>query len=206
MKGQAVTALVVFAKAPVEGLAKTRLIPALGPKGAAALADRLLKRAVGTAASSGFAYIELCVTPSLEHPSFQQLAAAHPLSITLQGEGDLGQRMSRCMHRLLSQYERVLLMGTDAPGLDSARLTQASEALAHHDAVFVPAFDGGYVLIGLSSPQPALFDGIPWGSDQVMSLTRDRAQQSGLRLVELAPMSDIDEAKDLIYLPQGWLP
>jgi len=198
------TALIVFAKAPVAGLAKTRLIPALGADGAAALAARLLERAAEAGAAAGFGRLELCVTPDAGHPAFEALRARHALALAPQGDGDLGERMERALARALHTHARALLMGTDAPGLDTPVLRQAERALADHDAVFVPALDGGYVLIGLRRPTPSLFAGMTWSTATVMARTRERARAAGLRWAELAPLPDIDEPADLRHLPAGW--
>lgn len=206
MIGTASSALVVFAKAPVAGFAKTRLIPVLGAAGAAALAERLLEQTVNMAMTCGFTHVELCVTPSADHPSFRRLVAIHGLSITTQGDGDLGDRMHRAISRLTTQYGQVLLIGTDAPALDRVALRQAVRVLTGHDAVVVPALDGGYALIGLNSAQPSLFSGMPWSTDQVMAITRDRAKTLGLRMAECCAVADIDKPEDLAYLPQDWLP
>jgi rSAM/selenodomain-associated transferase 1 len=144
------TALIVFAKAPEAGRAKTRLIPALGAEGAAALAARLLDHALQQAADAGLAALELCVAPDATHPRLQAAAARHGAALTLQGEGDLGARMQRALSRRLALHERVLLIGTDAPSLDARVLHAAAAALDGHDAVFVPALDGGYALVGLA--------------------------------------------------------
>jgi uncharacterized protein len=201
---RSLAALIVFAKAPVAGSAKTRLIPVLGPAGAAALAERMLEQTVEMATSSGLAHVELCVTPNADHPSFRRMVAMHGIAISVQGEGDLGDRMNRAFNRLLTQHGRVLLIGTDAPSLDHAVVRQAVQALNDHDVVVVPALDGGYALIGLTVPQPDLFRAMPWSSDQVMALTRARAKQSGLQLVELEAVADIDQPEDLVHLPQAW--
>ncbi|MES2889301.1 MAG: TIGR04282 family arsenosugar biosynthesis glycosyltransferase [Pseudomonadota bacterium] len=202
------TELIVFAKAPVAGQAKTRLIPALGPAGAAALAERLLGHAITEATSAGLARVELCAAPDTTHPVFARLASQHPgLHLAWQGDGDLGERMHRALNRRLADERPVLLIGTDAPALDAAALRAAAEALADVDAVFVPALDGGYALVGLQQPQAELFLGLVWSTPQVMAETRARAQRAGLRWVELPAVADIDEPADLLTaLPPGWLP
>lgn len=194
------TALIVFAKAPVAGRAKTRLIPALGAEGAAALAHRLLEHAVAAAASAGLGAVELCTTPDPGHPAFRQLAARFGLVLTEQGDGDLGDRMNRALNRALAGGARALLIGTDAPALDAAMLRAAAQALDGHDAAFVPALDGGYALVGLSRPAPGLFEGVAWSTPQVMAATRERARAAGLRWAELPPVADIDVADDLVHL------
>ncbi|MBX3635900.1 MAG: TIGR04282 family arsenosugar biosynthesis glycosyltransferase [Rubrivivax sp.] len=201
-------AIVVFAKAPVAGLAKTRLAPALGADGAAAVAARLLDHAVRAAVDAGVGPVELCTAPDATHPAFVQLQRAFGLRLTMQGDGDLGRRMDRALTRVLRDHDIVLLTGTDAPALDASRLREAAAALgseAAPDAVFVPALDGGYALVGLRRPAPTLFSGVPWSTPQVMAATRERAREAGLRCTELAPVADIDEPADLIHLPAGWL-
>jgi rSAM/selenodomain-associated transferase 1 len=199
---------IVFAKAPLAGQAKTRLVPALGAEGAAALAARLLAHAVQQAAAAAAALgagLQLCVTPDIHDPLFAPLVQRYGLILTTQGSGDLGERMHRALTLALAQADRALLMGTDAPALDSALLLQANQALDQADAVFVPALDGGYALVGLRAPAPALFSSMVWSTAAVMQDTRVRARQAGLRLVELAPVPDIDVPQDLAHLPQGWL-
>jgi len=207
MKAAESTVLIVFAKAPVAGQAKTRLMPALGAAGAADLAARLLERAVAAGMSAGFDAVELCVAPDASHPAFGRLAARHAgLQLSVQGDGDLGVRMHRALTRRLVGCDRVLLIGTDAPALDAPALRTAAQALTGHDAVFVPALDGGYALVGLSRPQPDLFTGMPWSTPRVMAETRQRARRAGLRWTELPAVADIDEPADLIHLPAEWLP
>ena len=206
MSATARTDLIVFAKAPIAGSVKTRLEPALGAAGAAALAERLLAHAMEMALRAGFAAVELCAAPNASHPAFARLAAQHAgLQFTVQGDGDLGERMHRALARRLAGPERVLLIGTDAPALDAAMLQDAAHALARHDAVFVPALDGGYALVGLTRPCPGLFTAMAWSTPEVMAETRRRAREAGLRWTELPAVADIDEPPDLARLPAGWL-
>jgi rSAM/selenodomain-associated transferase 1 len=207
--------VVVFAKAPVPGQVKTRLIPALGAAGAAALALRLLRHALHeavrarmpSARDGGPGLVELCVAPHRRHPAFDAIAAAHPpLQWAEQGDGDLGARMARALGRHLAAGRAALLIGTDAPALDAPMLRAAAAALARHDAVFVPALDGGYALVGLSRPAPTLFEGIAWSTGTVMAETRARAAAAGLRWQELPAVADIDRPEDLAQLPAALHP
>jgi rSAM/selenodomain-associated transferase 1 len=200
------TALIVFAKAPVAGQAKTRLIPALGVEGAAQMAEQLLLHALQQAGDLSVDHLELCVSPDAEHPVFERAHSATRgrLQLTRQGDGDLGERMHRAMTRLLKVHRSVLLMGSDAPALSTQVLQKAQQALAQHDAVFVPALDGGYALVGLTRPAPALFMGMTWSTSLVMVQTRERARQAGLQWAELPAVADIDEPDDLRHLPAGW--
>ncbi|MFZ2651696.1 MAG: TIGR04282 family arsenosugar biosynthesis glycosyltransferase [Burkholderiaceae bacterium] len=197
--------IVVLAKAPLAGYAKTRLIPALGPQGAADLALRLLNHAVNEALGAALGPVELCCAPHAGHAGFGEFALDPRLTLTDQGEGDLGQRMARAIERGLASYAKVLLTGTDAPSLDAAVLRSAALALESHDAVFVPALDGGYVLIGLRKAVPSVFEDMPWSTAEVMQRTRERLALQGLAHAELAPLPDIDAPADLGHLPPGWL-
>lgn len=199
------TALIVFTKAPVPGQAKTRLVPALGASGAAALARRMLEHAVAAARDAALGPVEICAAPDASDPVFAALAARFGVALEPQGDGDLGQRMHRALSRSLQTHARVLLIGTDAPALDAVMLRDAARALIRHDAVFVPAVDGGYALVGLRRPTPELFTGVPWSTTSVMAATRVLAQQLGIRTTELAPVHDIDEAEDLVHLPRALL-
>lgn len=198
-----------MAKAPAAGLAKTRLIPALGAEGAAALAARMLAHAVGEARAAHVGPVMLCGAPDPSHPAFTRLAGDGGLALHPQGDGDLGARMQRAFDRALATHERAVLIGTDAPDLDAAVLRVAAEALATHDAVFAPALDGGYALIGLRRAAPRgsrLFEAMPWSTAQVMAITRERLRESGLRWHELPALHDIDEPADLVHLAgRGWL-
>lgn len=182
------------------------MIPALGAAGAAALAERMLAHAVQVAAAAGPDTLEVCAAPDATHPAFGRLARDHGLQLSTQGDGDLGQRMHRAFLRTLARHDRAVIIGTDAPALDATCLRQAQSALDEHDAVFVPALDGGYALIGLRQPLACLFDGIAWSTSAVMAQTRERLQAAGLRWAELPAVADVDEPADLVHVPAGWLP
>lgn len=192
----ATTRIVIFAKAPVPGKVKTRLVPALGEEGAALLAQRMLADTVGRALAAGLANTELCAAP---HPADPQWAGHLPdgVRLTYQGEGDLGQRLAAAAARVLDGGERVLLIGTDCPALDSPRLNEAAAALDRHDAVIIPATDGGYVLLGLSRTDPSLFADIAWSTDTVAETTIARIGLLGWSLSIGEPLNDIDEPSDL---------
>ena len=202
---QGLCPVIVFAKAPVPGFAKTRLMPALGAQGAARLAERLLEEALRQAVAAAIGPVLLCCTPDASHAAFQRMAKLFAVTLSVQGEGDLGLRMRRALEAALQSHSRVVLIGTDAPGLDAAFLRSAADALLQHDAVFGPASDGGYTLVGLSRPAPELFEGIAWSTPQVMAQTRARAAAAGLTWTERDPVADIDEPADLVHLPPGWL-
>ncbi len=190
------TRIVIFAKAPVPGQVKTRLIPALGVDGAARLAARMLAATLAQAQAAAPAQTELCVTPNSDDAAW----AAHlPRSVAVseQGPGDLGARMAAAAERVVCSGNRIILIGTDCPGLDGVRLRAMADALEHYDAVMHPAEDGGYVLLGLARFDPSLFSGIVWGSNIVGATTRARIEALGWSLFIGETMRDVDEPADL---------
>jgi len=198
----------LMAKAPVPGLAKTRLVPALGEAGAAALATRLLAHALRQALDAELGPVTLWTAPDASHPAFER-AGWLGVALAVQPEGDLGARMAQVFETGFALGDTpVLLMGTDAPALDEPLLHQAASALMHHDAVFVPAHDGGYALVGLRAQSPVrqavllttLFSGMTWSTPQVMADTRSRLVAAGFTHAELTPVHDIDEPADLVHL------
>ncbi|MCK9503837.1 MAG: TIGR04282 family arsenosugar biosynthesis glycosyltransferase [Porticoccaceae bacterium] len=196
--------IVIFAKAPLPGFAKTRLIPALGEEGAAALATKLLAHTIAAARSAHIGAVELWVTPNPQHQVWSTLDISKTLTLRAQGDGDLGQRMARAARRVIAQGSSVLLIGSDCPQLDSGGLQAAAQALAHHDCCLVPALDGGYTLLGLRHYHSSLFTGMPWSTPEVADITRERIRELGWSLAEFPPLADIDEPADLVNLPAHW--
>ena len=196
------TRIVVFAKAPVAGFAKTRLIPALGAAGAAALAGRMLAHTLTHALAANVGAVELCMSPAPADAAWQGVALPQGIECSSQGGGDLGARMSRTVDRNLAlQQGPVLLAGTDCPSLTAERMAEASRQLAHHDAVLIPAADGGYVLIGLQAPCPSLFTDMAWSTPLVAAETLRRMADLSLRVWQGPVLHDIDEPADLMHLP-----
>jgi rSAM/selenodomain-associated transferase 1 len=151
--------ILVFARAPVPGHVKTRLIPLLGTHGAAALHRKLTEHALAVAHESGIGPVELWCTPSIEDAFFQSCRERFKAELHLQSEGDLGMRMLDAFENALGRSRQALLIGSDCPSLTAAELRSAARALHNgRDAVFCPAEDGGYTLIGLTHAMPALFD------------------------------------------------
>ena len=193
-------AVAILAKAPVPGLAKTRLIPTLGADGAAALAAGLIRRTVATAVAAATGPVTLWAAPDTGHPLFAELARAHPLTLAHQPDGDLGARMLACC----AGGRPTLVIGIECPAFTPRHLVDAANVLREGiDAVLVPAEDGGYVLIGTRAPQPALFDGLAWSTPTVMSETRRRLRRLGLSWREPAQLWDVDTAKDLARFRAG---
>lgn len=200
------TAILVFAKAPLAGSVKTRLIPLLGAEGAAALHLQLLDHALAVARGADAGAVQLWCTPDVTHPALQAAAATHHATLHLQQGRDLGERMAHAFSASLGKCMNALCIGVDCPALTPRHLRDACSALhSGHDAVFVPAEDGGYALVGLSRAAPRLFDAMTWGGPQVMSQTRERMRASGMRWRELETLWDVDRPEDLQRLhASGW--
>lgn len=186
----------IFAKAPIEGFAKTRLIPRLGARGAANLQRQLLERTVRIACAADVGPVSLWCSPDVEHDTFRELGTSHPLTLHRQVGDDLGQRMDRVFSVMIAERP-LLLIGTDCAVIEPWHLVQCANALrGGADAVFIPVEDGGYILIGLKAAAPELFASMPWGSPEVMEETRRRASTLGLRVFETEPLWDVDLPED----------
>ena len=186
--------IAVMAKAPIAGLAKTRLIPALGATGAAALAARFIEHTVRTACAAALGPVTLWTSPDDSHPLFQTLYRQSGVTLARQPDGDLGERM---LAAVAAGPGAALVIGTDCPALTVTHLRAAAAALRRHDAVLIPTDDGGYVLIGMRAPQPALFSDMAWSTSSVMQETRQRLRANALAWHELDTLWDVDTPADL---------
>lgn len=192
--------LIVFTRYPEQGKTKTRLIPALGAKGAAILQCQMTEYTLS---------------------KVRQLQSERPLSVEVrfaggnlslmqdwlgsdiiyqpQGEGDLGSRMERALSfAFRSGIDCGVIIGTDCPGLNAHLMGCAFHQLhLSHDLVLGPAIDGGYYLIGLRYFISELFTGINWGTAEVLQQTVDIAKKLNLSIAYLPPLADVDRPEDL---------
>jgi uncharacterized protein len=190
--------IVVFAREPIAGKVKTRLIPALGAEGAKQVHLQLISKIFDLIDHNPLCPAQLWVDNNPLHPSFEAFKGEHKV----QSGDDLGQRMLNAAAEVLKDYSSVVLIGSDCPQLDERYLEQALQALEKKNiqAVFGPATDGGYVLIGMKKIIPQIFELIDWGSDKVMQQTRERLQANNIAWHELSALSDIDRPEDLKLL------
>lgn len=188
--------VLVFARTPVPGKVKTRLIPAIGAERAANLHRAMVWRSVATAADAGVGPVELWCSPAIEHPYLAELEREFSLTLRLQVGRDLGERMHDAF--ATSSGAGALLIGTDCPRLEPGDLRDGAAALGEGaDAVLGPAEDGGYYLIGTRRSVPELYAGVSWGSGRVLSKTRENLRDLGWRWHELVPRRDVDRPEDL---------
>lgn len=197
--------IIVMAKAPVAGFAKTRLIPALGPEGAARLAARMLLHTLAEALRVPDIEVELCITPGPSDPAWTSWHFPDGVQVVDQGDGDLGARLARASARAFAAGVHPIFIGTDCPALDTGRLRRAVAKLNDRDAFIHGTVDGGYALLALASPVPAVFSDIPWSTSDVFRLTVERLLTAGVSLETGEPLADIDDPTELQHVPKNWL-
>ena len=211
--------LLIMAKAPIPGEAKTRLIPSLGAEGAAQLHQQLVLRLLDVLIPDLIAPLQLWCSPDETHPFFQACVRRYTplssqayvqhytLSLHRQQGDDLGQRMAHALVSALSDARAAIVIGCDIPELGPTQVTQACQWLEQgSDAVLGPSEDGGYYLLGLRKMAEPLFADIPWGSAQVAEHTRERLRGLGWQWRELETLWDVDRPQDWVRARNaGWV-
>lgn len=191
--------LLLFARYPVPGEAKTRLVPAIGPRNAALLHRRMAEHAAGVARAAraaGGAGITVCCTGARVRRFRAWLG--EDLRYARQPRGDLGARLRHAFGAAFAGGAAgALAVGADVPDLTAEILRQAVDALRGRDAVLGPASDGGYYLIGTRAFRPELFSGVDWGTDRVCRQTREAIRRLGMTVLELPTLRDVDRPEDL---------
>ncbi len=190
--------LLIFAKAPIVGQVKTRLIPAIGATAACDFYRQCLHTTVARMVHARIAPVTVCAT-DIRHPDIQVLTQHYTLRLCQQRGKDLGERMAQALAANLGgNVQSAILIGTDTPGLTPGDVAAGFRQLKHGtDVVMTPTEDGGYALIGMRQIHPALFQAIPWSTAQVAELTRRGCRTQKLSLYELPIRWDIDCAADL---------
>ncbi len=202
--------LIIFTRYPVPGRVKTRLIPALGEQGAADLHRRLAEYTIEQAQmAAGRLDAGLEIHFAGGNHELMQRWLGDALCFRQQLGDDLGARIAHAFAGVFAAGAgAAVLIGSDCPDLHAGRCAEAFARLAGTaavkadtgpgvDLVLGPAVDGGYYLIGLTRPVPALFRDIRWGSNEVLARTRAIATQCGLRWQELEELADVDRPEDL---------
>jgi uncharacterized protein len=185
----------IFAKPPVPGEVKTRLIPAMGPVRAAQLAGAMLLDTWRTVASCPGVHPILATTRCGDFPMH-----VAPDDIWLQGEGDLGRRIERILTRGLLHSPAAIALGADTPALTAGHLASALDAIRTHDAVLGPTRDGGFYLLALRRCPAGLFDSLPWSQPDTLEVFRRRLDEHAFTVAEIETLFDIDTADDLAFL------
>jgi rSAM/selenodomain-associated transferase 2/rSAM/selenodomain-associated transferase 1 len=191
--------LILFTRYPVPGKVKTRLIPVLGPEGSCKLHRLITEKTLQQLKEyASFPSIGLEVRFDGGNKTLMKDWLGSDLNFRSQGQGDLGVRLERAFREAFqSEINRVVIVGSDCPGLTAEILRKAFDGLTDHDLVLGPARDGGYYLVGLSRQLSPLFADIPWGTEKVFSKTCEIANKLGLKQTILEPLDDIDRPEDL---------
>ncbi len=188
--------IILFAKAPIPGEVKSRLIPDIGPQSAADLHKELLMHTLEIVVGAALSVVELWCTPDSQHPFFAACRKQFGVTLHTQQGADLGERM----HHALSQSgaTATLLIGSDIPPISAGYLSQALQLLLSGEPwVIGPAEDGGYVLVGCGESDARLFNGITWGEGEVLNQTMKSAAVCGFTPYLLPVLWDVDNLADL---------
>ena len=192
-------ALLIFAKEPVAGRVKMRLAATVGADAAARVYRDLLATTLAHAHAAWRSrivdHIELWYASEGDAPFLRGIGTAFGASRYAQVEGDLGARMAHAIRDALTRTPTVLLIGSDCPLLEPARLAQAGAALRDHDAVLVPAEDGGYVLIGARREIP--LDDVRWSTAYALADTLRELDRARITRTTLPACWDVDDAEGL---------
>ena len=191
------TVILLFAKAPVEGKVNTRLIADIGVKAATKLQHDLIQQRLSMLKQANLCTVTLMCSPDVQDDYFISCKDSYPITLLEQSGADLGKRMLNGIKQALQQYKYCIVIGTDAPVLDEVLISQAIERLkTDAEVVFVPAEDGGYVLVGLHKPYEFLFQDISWGSAEVMQQSTSKLKKNAISFSELSTCWDIDRLED----------
>lgn len=194
--------LLVFVKAPSPGQVKTRLVPVLSPPQACRLYRCLAQDTLATARQLRGVQVVLAYAANKPFPDCAWLDAKLP--VILQDGRGLGERLTQAFRWAFSrQASRVVAIGSDAPQLSAAWLQRAFDALEHAEVVLGPTVDGGYHLIGLQAPMPALFMDMPWSTNRLLAQTLERIAELHLTSRCLSAIRDLDTPEDLRYFAGG---
>lgn len=189
--------LILFAKTPLPGEVKTRLIPALGEQGAAALAEALITESARRSVEAWPGTVRLQAWPDAGHNCFERIRRDHGIAATLQPQGDLGAKMLGALTDARDRGVAAAVMGCDVPHCPAETYRTAHAFLAQGRSVIGPSEDGGYYLIGINPPQASCFERIDWGGSKVFDTTLKRAARAGIDLIVLQQLNDIDTIDDL---------
>ena len=191
--------LALFAKAPVPGEVKTRLLPQLSAERAAQLYAAMLADVLDQHAAEADCELALWYTPESAGEWFAANAPARYRRLPQRG-ADLSERMRALFHfHAREGAQRIVLRGTDSPTLPAVRVREAFAALEHFPIALCPDRDGGYNLIGLREPHDALF-ALEFSLASVLGATLARARELSLACELLPAHHDVDTWDDLVRL------
>ncbi|MFL5244621.1 MAG: TIGR04282 family arsenosugar biosynthesis glycosyltransferase [Gemmataceae bacterium] len=187
--------LAVFAKQPIAGKVKTRLATDSSPAFAAEVATALLLDLTNRLANLRYSLFLVFDPP--ESRGYFTTHFDPRFTLIPQGDGDLGQRLARFIdNQVQAGVERLVILGADSPSVPTAFIDEAFGKLRKVDVVLGPASDGGYYLLGCSGRTPPIFEGISWGSPDVLAQTIKHLADPSWKLGLLPPWYDVDTIAD----------
>jgi rSAM/selenodomain-associated transferase 1 len=189
--------LILFAKTPLAGEVKTRLVSDLGEQGAADFAVALIGETVRCASDAWPGVVRLQAWPDTGHPCFERIERQYGIEVSLQSGDDLGRRMFNALNDAYERGAAAAIMGCDVPHCPRETFRTAHAFLTQGRAVIGPSADGGYYLLGVNPPHPDCFSRISWGGSKVFDTTLKRAAKAGIDLIVLQQLNDFDTAEDI---------
>lgn len=194
------TVLLIFAKAPVPGRVKTRLIPFLGKEGACELYTHMATDIISRLSASFLCPVHLYCQPDPSHIFFREHARRQYIEVGSQTGSDPGARMHNAIAHGLKKYQKAIVIGTDCPDYSAEYVEEAIKQLDVIDVVVGPAYDGGFVLIGMKKVYASIFHKVEWGGKNVLQTTRRNIATQKLTSNLLPPLHDVDTVEDLKYI------
>ena len=192
--------LIIFAKSPIPGEVKTRLIPYITPTEAAELYKAFIADIICNTHKLKCEQVTIAYTPSNAEATFHSICGRSVNYLPQKGN-NLGERMKNAFKRSFDKgFKRTVIIGTDSPTLPLSYIRDAFDALKEVPVTIGPTFDGGYYLIGLSEQNDAIFDGVDWSTSRVFSQTLTRIQAIHKQLCVLPPWYDVDTSDNLEFL------
>ncbi|XCF06182.1 TIGR04282 family arsenosugar biosynthesis glycosyltransferase [Tamlana crocina] len=184
--------VIVFVKNTQLGKVKTRLAKTIGDEAALTVYSELVK-VTENAVKHLDADVQIHFSKHIEKLGWNGF-----LKTIQQGE-DLGERMYNAFQNGFSEgYERIVLIGSDLPDISEKHICQAFERLKENNAVFGPAEDGGYYLVGLNQMRRSIFENKPWSQPQLLAETTTELKQNNISFTTLETLNDIDTFEDLV--------
>lgn len=199
--------LLIFIKNPRKGYVKTRLAKTVGDEKAYQVYLKLLEHTLSVATKVN-AEKQIWYSSFIDESddflgkSSDRLERSdvydRRFDKKLQQGEDLGERMAYAFKGgFENKFEKILIIGSDCPGISSAIIEDGFDGLEQNDVVIGPSEDGGYYLIGSNTFIPEIFDGIPWSTEHVYSETINLLQKKNLSYNKLPTLNDIDTEEDL---------
>lgn len=194
------TVIIVMAKQPQIGKIKTRMYPTLSREESANLYLAMLLDTLDLIINQTWAELAVAITPPDSRGYFKSITPSGTLLLPVEGR-DIGDCLAKVLSVSLGMgFHKALAINSDGPSLPPEYLKLATAKLEQSDLVLGPGDDGGYYLVGMRHPHTAIFEGIDWSTQRVLSQTLERAASLGLATFLTPQWYDVDTFTDLLHL------